>query len=262
MDLELSGKVAVVTGASRGIGLAVVRALAAEGAHVVAGARTTGDELAGVRGEGRVVPIAIDLGTPDGPGRLVEEAASSLGGLDILVNSLGWGVVRAGGPLSVSDDEWQRSLEMNLLSTVRACRAAVPLMRERGGGAIVCVSSVSGFVPSPTTPDYAAAKAAVESFAKSLATAHARDGIRVNVVAPGRTATPMWHGENATADQLAAMSGVTREQALAGAAAGVPLGRFLEPEEVADIIVLVASGRAAGMLGSRVVVDGGLSPIL
>lgn len=260
MDLGLSGKVAVVTGASRGIGLATVRALVAEGARVVAGARTPGPELEAL-GD-KVLPVALDLATPEGPGELVARAAEAFGGVDVLVNCLGWGVVRPGGPLSVDDEDWTRALELNLLSAVRACRAAVPRMRERGGGAIVCVSSVSGFVPSPTTPDYAAAKAALASFAKSLSLTCARDGIRVNVVSPGRTATPMWLGEGATADQLAEASGVTREQALAGAAKAVPLGRFLEPEEVADVIVLVASGRAAGMLGSQVVVDGGLSPII
>ena len=187
---------------------------------------------------------------------------SAFGGVDVLVNCLGWGLVRPGGPLSVTDDEWLQTIEMNLLTAVRACRAAVPSMRERGGGSIVCVSSISGFVPAPTTVDYAAAKAALDSFAKSLAASLAPDGIRVNVVSPGRTDTPMWTGDGATADQLAAMSGVTREQVLAGAAAAVPLGRFLEPREVADLIVLVASGRGAGLVGSRVVVDGGLSPVL
>ena len=228
MDLGLNGKRAVVTGASRGIGAAIVNALEAEGARVVGGSRSG--------------PVDVDLSTPDGPQRLVERAVTELGGLDILVNSVGQGSTRP-DPVAVSDDEWRATFDLNLMSAVRACRAAIPVMLEGGGGAIVMVSSVNAHLPEPSAIDYSAAKAALANFSKSLGLRYAADGIRVNVVSPGVTAT-----RERDAEEIAA---VERE---------VPPGRMLEPDEVARVVALVASGAASGMVGTDVVVDGGLTP--
>jgi len=228
MELGLDGKLAVVTGASRGIGAAVTSALQAEGAQVIGGSRSG--------------PVHVDLSTPDGPRELVERAVAELGGLDILVNNVGHGEMRR-DPLAVSDAEWRETLDLNLMSAVRACRAAVPVMLERGGGAIVNVSSVNAFLPDPVAIDYSAAKAALVSFSKSLALRYARDGVRVNVVSPGVTAT-----RPREAEEVAAVE------------AEVPMRRMLEPNEIARLVVLVASGAASGMSGADVVVDGGLTP--
>jgi NAD(P)-dependent dehydrogenase (short-subunit alcohol dehydrogenase family) len=256
MQLGLEGKVAVVTGASRGIGLAVVRALRAEGVHVVAGARTPGAELAAVG----ATPVAVDLATSHGPATLVSTAIDAHGGVDVLVNNVGGGRVHMAGPLAVTDDEWRSSLDINLFSAIRACRAAVPSMLARGGGAIVSISSINGFLPEPTAADYSAAKAALVSFSKALSRHHARDGIRANVISPGLTATPMWLGDGGVAHQLEQAGEGTREDIVAGAEAEVPIGRFLEADEVAAMVVVLASGVASGMTGADVVVDGGSTP--
>ena len=249
MDLGLTGKRAVVTGASRGIGLATARALAAEGALVTAGARSRGPEVDGVTG------VEVDLARAGGPVRLVEAA----GGVDVLVNNVGGGMPRT-APLDATDADWIATLELNLLSAVRACRAAIPQMLERGGGAIVSVSSLNGYLPSPEAPDYSAAKAALVNWSKSLAGVYAKDGIRVNVVSPGVTATPMWIGEGGVADKVAAATGESRDDVIAAARAEHPIGRMLEPEELADAIVLLCSGRTTGITGVDLHVDGGLTP--
>ena len=239
----------MVTGASRGIGLATVRALAAEGVQVVAGARSSGPDVDGVTW------VEADLARAGEPERLVEAA----GGVDILVNNLGGGEFHA-TPIALTDEDWAASFDLNFMSAARACRAAIPSMIERGGGAVVCVSSVNGFLPSPEDPAYSAAKAALVNYAKTLATAYAPRGVRVNVVSPGVTGTPMWLGPGGIADTIADASGQSREEVLAAAAAEHPIGRLLEPEEVARMIVVLASGLATGVTGVDLHVDGGLTP--
>ena len=249
MDLGLTGKRAVVTGASRGIGLATARALAAEGAIVTAGARSRGPEVEGVTW------VEVDLARAGGPERLVEAA----GGVDVLVNNVGGGQLRT-SPLDATDADWIDTLELNLLSAVRACRVAIPQMLERGGGAIVSVSSLNGYLPSPEAPDYSAAKAALVNWSKTLAGVYAKDGIRVNVVSPAVTATPKWVGEGGVADQVAAATGQSRDEVIAAAGAEHPIGRMLEPEELAAAIVLLCSDRTSGITGVDLHVDGGLTP--
>jgi putative oxidoreductase len=252
MDTGLAGNVAVVTGAGRGIGLAVVEALSREGAHVVAAARNPGEQLAQLD---RVEPFAVDLATADGPARLVEHAVAELGGIDVLVNNVGAFEARTTGFSAVTDDDWQRTFEINLFSAVRAIRAALPSLVERSG-AIVNVSSITARVPQPPVVDYAAAKAALTSLTRTLAEELGPQGVRVNAVSPGPTRTPAWDGFGAA---LAKATGVSREQLMADfpAAAGLSTGRMSEPEEVAAVVLLLASGVARNVNGSDYIVDGG-----
>ncbi|HEY2595710.1 MAG TPA: SDR family NAD(P)-dependent oxidoreductase, partial [Chloroflexota bacterium] len=149
MDLHLAGKAAVVTGASKGIGLAVARALAEEGVRVVAAARERTDALAELADRYQTRFVAVDLTTPDGPARMMDEAVTALDGLDILVNNVGAARPRTGGFLTVSDDDWTASLTINFLAAVRTTRAALPHLLARGSGSIVTICSVNSFLPDP-----------------------------------------------------------------------------------------------------------------
>src|SRR6266446_1439066 len=189
MDLGLSGKVAVVTGASRGIGLAVTNALAREGVCVVAGARDITEELTMLAASSQVQPVSADLTEPEGPTRLVTEAISAYGQLDILVNNVGAVRPRLNGFLSITDDDWSSTLAINFSAAVRTTRAALPQMLERGAGTIVTICSVNSFLPDPLVMDYSAAKAALANFCKALSKEVGPRGIRVNIVSPGPVAT-------------------------------------------------------------------------
>jgi NAD(P)-dependent dehydrogenase (short-subunit alcohol dehydrogenase family) len=255
MDLGLTGQVAVVTGASRGIGLAVVRALAAEGVRVVAGARRSTPELDALAGTGAVTVAEVDLADPAGPAELVGRAGDRL---DILVNNVGAAPTRLDGFLSITDEQWLATLNLDLLAAVRALRAALPLMLAAGGGAVVNVGSINAFLPDPAVIDYSAAKAALVNVAKSLSKEFGPRGVRVNTVNPGPVATDLWLGADGVAATVARTTGQTAEQVAAGAAGGTVTGRFTRPEEVADLVVLLASGRTANMTGTGVTVDGGM----
>ena len=258
MDLALTDKVAVVTGASKGIGLAVTRALADEGALVVAGARTT-DSLADLE---RVSAVAVDLAAADGPAQLVGRALAEHGRIDVLVNNVGAVRLRLDGFLGTSDDEFEWALRMNFFSALRAIRAAVPAMAEQGAGAIVNVASVNAFFqPDAGTIDYGAAKAALVNLSKSLAQEFGPKGIHVNCVSPGPVATDLWLGDHGVAATVAAASGVDEDTARANVVAsigGFATGRFTTPEEVATLVVLLASERTANVTGANYVIDGGL----
>jgi len=258
MDLQLQGKVAVVTGASKGIGLAIVHELAGEGMAVVAGARTVGPlaDLDGVTG------VEVDLAAPDGPAALVAEAVRRHGRVDLLVNNVGRAPLRTDGFLAVSDADFQASLEINFFSMLRATRAAVADMLPRGEGTIVNVASVNAFFePDGGVIDYGAAKAAVVNLAKSLSQELGPKGIRINSVSPGPVETELWLGPNGVAATAARLSGVTPEEARAQIVAGmggIPSGRFTRPEEVAALVAMLASPRTANVTGAQVVIDGGL----
>ncbi len=258
MELELEDRVAVVTGASKGIGLAIVRALVAEGALVVAGARTTG----GLDGMDRVRAVGVDLGTPDGPGRLVQRAVDEFGRVDVLVNNVGAVKVRLQGFLGTTDDDFERSMQLNFFSAVRATRAALGPMTQRGKGAIVNIASVNAFFqPDAGVIDYGAAKAALVNFAKSVAQEFGPRGIHVNCISPGPVSTDLWLGEGGVAETVARASGVDKETARKNVVAGIggiPTGRFTTPEEVASLAVFLASDRSANVTGSNFVIDGGL----
>jgi NAD(P)-dependent dehydrogenase (short-subunit alcohol dehydrogenase family) len=258
MDLNLAGKAAVVTGASKGIGLAVTQALAGEGASVAAGARDGSDELAKLADAYPVRPVLVDLSSPGGPARLVAEAASAFGGLDILVNNVGAVRPRIGGFLSVTDDEWVAAMTINFMVAVRTTRAALPHLLDRGAGTVVTICSVNSFLPDPLVIDYSAAKAALANFSKALSKEVGPHGIRVNTVSPGPVATDLWLGDDGVAATIARASG-SQSDAVAQQAAGDSVtGRFTRPQEVADLVLLLASDRAGNVTGADIVIDGGL----
>jgi NAD(P)-dependent dehydrogenase (short-subunit alcohol dehydrogenase family) len=263
MDLGLSSQVALVTGASKGIGLAITRTLLAEGARVAAVSRKESPELAALAGPS-LLHVPVDLTDPEAPGVAVERAVAEFGRLDILVNN-------AGGPppgvslprftfLAPTDEDWREMFEFNLFSAVRAIRAAVPHLLERGGGSIVNITSTLGRQPAAVNVDYGAAKAGLAHVTKSVAAEYGGQGIRVNTVAPGATLTSWWTDEGGAADVFASASGSTRAEVLesgAIAAMGIVTGRMVDPREVADVVALLVSPRSASTTGAEFVVDGG-----
>jgi len=255
MDLELHDTVAVVTGANKGIGLAITKALATEGAYVVAGSLST-ENLNAID---RVTPIAVDLMTPDGPARLVQKASDEHGRLDVLVNNVGAVRIRLDGFLGTSDQEFDWAMQMNFFSGLRATRAALAPMLEQGSGSIVNIASVNSFFqPDAATIDYGAAKAAVVNLSKSLSQEFGSKGIRVNCVSPGQVSTDLWLGEHGVAATVAEASGVDADSIRATAAAAIATGRFTTPEEVATLVTMLASRRTANVTGVNYVIDGGL----
>jgi NAD(P)-dependent dehydrogenase (short-subunit alcohol dehydrogenase family) len=255
MDLKLTDKVAVVTGANKGIGLAVTEALVAEGALVVAGSRST-ENLDGLD---RVIAIPVDLAAPDGPGSLMQRAIDEHGRLDVLVNNVGAVRIRVEGFLGTSDEEFEWAMRMNFFTGLRATRAALGPMIEQGSGAIVNVASVNSFFqPDAATIDYGAAKAAVVNLSKSLAQEFGPNGIRVNCVSPGQVSTDLWLGEHGVAETVAKATGVDADEVREAAASAIATRRFTTPEEVATLITMLASDRAANITGVNYVIDGGL----
>jgi NAD(P)-dependent dehydrogenase (short-subunit alcohol dehydrogenase family) len=255
VDLGLTGKVAVVTGASKGIGLAVVRGLAANGAHVIAGARTSSPELAELEMAGQVRAAHVDLTDASGPASLVALAGDRI---DILVNNVGSAPARPGGFLSITDDDWLSTISINLMAAVRTTRAALPVMLAAGSGAIVNTGSVNSRLPDPAVMDYSAAKAALASFAKALSKEVGPHGIRVNSVGPGPVATDLWLGHGGVAATVSAATGADPKDVASQAARLMVTGRFTTPEEVADLILFLASERAANITGADFGIDGGL----
>jgi len=255
MDLRLSGKTAIVTGASRGIGLAVTRELIGEGVRVVAAAREGADELAKLG----AIPVIADLTAPDGPAKVTEAAAAAFGELDILVNNVGAVRPRTGGFASVTAQDWTATLSVNFLAAVHVTRLALPLMTSRGGS-IVSISSVNAALPDPLVIDYSAAKGALSNFCKALSKEVGPHGVRVNTISPGPVATDLWLGGGGVAETIAGVAGGTPAAVAAAAVAGTPTGRFTEPGEVADLVLFLASPRAGNVTGTDVIIDGGMKP--
>ena len=255
MDLELSDKIVVVTGASKGIGLAIVRELVAEGAKVVAGAR----HIHALEGIGGVTPVTVDLADPNGPERLVAHAVDELGRVDVLVNNVGAAHVRLDGFLSLSDADFEASLQLNFLAALRATRAAVKDMATRKQGTVVNVASVNSFFePDGGVIDYGAAKAALVNFAKALSQELGPSGIRITSVSPGPVATDLWLGQQGVAATVGSATGEGADAVRDHMAANMATGRFTTPTEVATIVALLASPRLANVTGANWVIDGGL----
>jgi 3-oxoacyl-[acyl-carrier protein] reductase len=236
MDLGITGRTAVITGASRGIGAATARMLEQEGARVLGVSRSEG----------------IDVTDPRAPERIVD----ALGGApDILVNNAGTSFARSLDELT--DDDWIGQFELHVMASMRLMRAFAPAMAERGWGRIVNVASSAGKRPSLTNAAYSVTKAAQLSLSRVFADTWADRGVLVNAVAPGAVASSLWLGEGGLADQTAAAKGTTREEALDAQAAKIPLGRLATEEEIASVVVFLCSERASMVTGAAWAVDGG-----
>jgi 3-oxoacyl-[acyl-carrier protein] reductase len=251
MDLHLTNKVALVTGSSRGLGLASAEALAQEGCHVTLcargepGLREAAERIRAGRGIGQVVTVAADVATVEGVQKAIDVTVASFGGLDILVNNVGLG--RGAGLVETPDDVWQEAFDQTLFPAIRASRLAVPHMRQRGGGAIVMIASIYGR-ESGGRMTYNAVKAAEISLAKSMAQELAVHNIRVNSVAPGSILFPggSW-SRRQEADPEGIAEFVRKE---------LPFGRFGKPDEVGAVVTFLVSPRASWISGASVTVDG------
>jgi 3-oxoacyl-[acyl-carrier protein] reductase len=260
MDLGLRDRVCVVTGSTGGIGLEVARLLAGEGAQVVVSGRSSESVERARRDVRAALGIVCDLAEPGAPDALIAETTTELGPPDVLVNNVG--IAYQASFDEISDRQWDEMWQLNVMSYVRAIRAALPGMRERRRGSIVNVSSTSGKRPSITMPNYSVTKAAVLSLSRLVADVFAGDGIRCNAVAPGPTATEAWLARGGLADQQAERSGKRRQEVLASVAAGRPLGRLAEPQEIAAVIAFLCSDRASYVTGAAWSADGGTVPII
>jgi 3-oxoacyl-[acyl-carrier protein] reductase len=242
MDLGIEGRVAVVTGGGSGIGEAVVERLRAAGATVHDASRATG----------------VDVTRPDAAERVAELAGPRV---DILVNNAGTSYARALDELT--DEDWQRQWDLNVMGPMRLMRALAPGMAERGWGRIVNVSSSAGKRPSLTNASYSVGKAAQLSLSRVFADTYAPRNVLVNAVAPGAVASPLWMADGGLGDQTAKAKGLgSREEALDAQRDRIPLARFAEPGEIADVIVFLCSERASMVAGAAWSVDGGTVPVI
>lgn len=257
MDLELAGKTAVVTGASRGIGLAIAQAFLDEGVHVIGAAREAPGAAVQPQGVGSFTFGIADLSSDVGAQEFAETVT---GPVDILVNNVGAAPARPDGFASISDAQWLQSLALNLLAGVRVTRALLPKLAP--GASIVMIASENSLLPDPLVMDYSAAKAAALSFTKSLSKELAPSGIRVNAVSPGPVATELWLGKNGVAETTARATGRTPQEIRAGAEAAMPTGRFTQPQEVARLVLVLASPVFANVTGADFVIDGGMRPTI
>ncbi len=260
MDLGLAGRACVVTGASRGIGRATAKLLAAEGAHVLLVARGE-DALRDAADEcgGGVETMAVDVTDPEAGERIVAECTDRFGGIWALVNNAGTSEV---APLEEqTDEQWQAQWDLHVMASLRTMRAAVAPMKQAGGGRIVNVGSSAGKRPSLTNAAYSVTKAAQMSLSRVFADSYAADGILVNVVAPGAVESSLWVGEGGLADQVAKARGGTRDEALEAQRGKIPLGRFGTEDEVAGVVVFLCSDRTSDVTGASWSVDGGTVPL-
>lgn len=253
---QLAGRVAIVTGASSGIGLAVARVFAAQGARLLVTGRDEARgqaalaELRDCGGDGGADAhfLAADMADPATPDRLVASAQALFGGVDILVNNAG--AMARGTLLDCDDTQWDRLLLINLTAPMRMMRAVVPVMQARGGGSIVNIASDWGLIAARRAVAYATTKAALVQLTRCAALDHAADGIRVNALCPGDTDTPMLDASTAPIDRAAM---------LAACGSDIPLGRVARPQEIAAAVLFLASDAASFVTGAALPVDGGAS---
>lgn len=249
--VDLEGKVALVSGGSSGMGTAICVLLAASGASVVVGGRDrerTEAVVDAIRSTGGSAAPAIgDVADSAQARTLVDIAVAEFGGLDIVVNAAG--VIHRADAEGTSDDDWRRVMSINVDGTFYVSRAAVPALRERGGGVIVNISSTCGLVGSAALAAYCASKGAVTNLTRAMALDHAAEGIRINAICPGSVDTPMLVSEHPT--------GTTSEEVFERNVASIPEGRIPDPSEVADLILFLCSDAARHIHGANLSLDGG-----
>lgn len=264
MDLGLKGKVAVVTGGSKGIGKAIALALAEEGAEIALCARGK-EELSQTAAEVEkkgvgALAIPADLMKPDGARQLVKKTIKRFRRIDLLINNLG-GPLHFKRFLDLTDPEWEATLQLDLMAAVRSCREAIPPMRRQGGGRIINIASMSGIEMEEKFPDYRVAKAALIALGKYLSVEFAKDKIIVNTVLPGAVWTPSWEYEaSVLAERMEKPAKEVEEMLKRETGAAIPLGMG-SPEEVARLVVFLASPNVTWMTGSTVRIDGGAAKI-
>ncbi len=263
MKMDLKGKVAIVTGASSGIGLETARQFLASGTKVVGVALDMGpfEELAGPES---TLSVEVDLRLPEAATHVVEMALNRFGRIDILFNCAGTAPGRAGFA-NVTDEMWQQTFELNVMGYVRMARAALPVMIDQGKGVMVHCGSEAGFMPHPLLPDYNVSKAAVHMLSKVLSREFTAKGIRSNVVAPAHVRTELWDTPGGFLDSLADQYKISREDREATVQAflvdrGIPAGRLGHPADVARAVLFLASDQTEFISGSIVNVDGGVVP--
>ncbi|MDP2699998.1 SDR family oxidoreductase [Thalassospira sp.] len=254
--MEFKGKRFLVTGGTKGIGAAIVNHFAAAGAHVITSARAEpSNKLASV------FYAQADVSTPDGCNALVATVMEHWGDIDGIVHVVGGSSTPAGGFAVLSDEEWRRAIDQNLMPAVRLDRALLPVMMEQGKGAIIHISSIQRILPlHESTMAYAAAKAALSNYSKALSKEVGPKGIRVNSIAPGWVQT---EASVAMVERLAASEGSDFETARRGlmdSLGGIPIGRPAFPKEVAELAAFLMSDRAASIHGAEYVIDGGTIP--
>lgn len=269
MDFGLNGRACVVTGASRGIGRETARLLCAEGANVLLvgrneerlGAALTEAETAGAEVGGLAESLVLDVTQADAGERMLAAATAAFGSLDVLVNNAGAAQWRHLD--DVPDEDWYAQYELNVMAPLRAMRAAVPAMVDRGWGRIVNVCSTAGKRPSAAMPEYSVAKAAELSLSRLFADRYAKHGVLVNAICPGPVESELWMEPGGLLDQSQRMSGAeSREEALATAGSKRPIGRLAEPAEIAAAIVFLCSERASYVAGAAWSVDGGTVQVI
>lgn len=248
-------RVAVVTAAGRGIGLAIVQALVKDGFAVVAGSRTVTDALRAATTDA----VELDLSTAEGPAALVRHALDRHTGIDVLVNNVAGTSRPAGGFLALDDDAWRHTFELTVMAAVRTTRAALPSLLDRRG-AVINISSVNSRLAQPRLVAQSAAKAALTNLGKALAEEFGGRGLRVNTISPGPVLTDIWTAPDGPGAALARQAGIDPAEAVdrVPALLGLSTGRFTAPEEVAALVAFLASGQVPNMSGSDLVIDGGI----
>ena len=257
MDLGLEGKVAIVTGGSKGIGRSTALALAREGADVSICARGMEDledaaaEIRAATGR-RVIAVRADMGDPGDIANLVSATVAELGGVDILVNNA---VNSTAAPfMELADEDWYNHINVKVMGYVRCSREVIPHMRERGGGRIINIGGMAARSANSLTNSNGVTNSAVSNIAKNLSDQVAADGILVNCIHPGTTRTPR---QTMMLERQARDGGVSMEEAERRAVAQIPIGRMVEPEDIADLVLFLVSGRAGAITGQTIAVEGG-----
>ncbi|MBV8977342.1 MAG: SDR family oxidoreductase [Alphaproteobacteria bacterium] len=255
-SLDLSGKRALVTGGTKGIGAAIVTRLRELGATVLATARTPA-----VGASAESLFVAADVATAEGCARVVDAVRDRLGGIDIVVHVVGGSSAPAGGFAALNDNEWQQAFDLNMLAAVRLDRALLPTMLAQGSGVVIHITSIQRQLPLPeATIAYAAAKAALSNYSKALSKEVSPKGVRVVRVSPGWVETEAAVGLVATLAKQMNTDADGARKALMDSLGGIPIGRPAKPREVADLVAFLVSPLAASITGAEYVIDGGTVP--